>query len=328
MRERRPDLFAGLNQYVSDIQNVISASAAATYIICRDRVVNEWYSGSHSSSQGSRQVDAESQFNVASIRKTYLGFAVSLALSEGKIKSLDDPVTDYASGLEEDLWEHTTIRHLLSHTHGVQGLNRRVFPPGTGWMYNNTGVNLLIEFIHQLYGKPFPEVLQERVFTPCGFTETGWRTEQNDKLVWLDEQYAGVSGSEANLFASARELACWGYLHLTKGVIKGKQTIPAEQFEQVTTILSPDTLDQPLPRNGFFWFVQDEPRSKSELGEELPPGSFQVLGLTGCACLVIPQYETVAVRMYNQKGPNPIGYDYLEDIRSFGNKVAECTAGL
>jgi uncharacterized Fe-S cluster-containing MiaB family protein len=28
--------------------------------------------------------------------------------------------------------------------------------------------------------------------------------------------------------------------------------------------------------------------------------------------------------MYNQNGPNPEGYDYLKDIKTFGNLVCEC----
>ncbi|MFC4102317.1 hypothetical protein [Paenibacillus xanthanilyticus] len=48
----------------------------------------------------------------------------------------------------------------------------------------------------------------------------------------------------------------------------------------------------------------------------------QMLGITGCACLVVPEYDAVVVRMYNQLR-NPPGYDYLRDIRQFGNLAGE-----
>jgi CubicO group peptidase (beta-lactamase class C family) len=67
--------------------------------------------------------------------------------------------------------------------------------------------------------------------------------------------------------------------------------------------------------------VQDKPRPLSELGNELPKGSYQSLGFYGNAVLVIPEYNIVAVRMLNQIEPEPAEYDYLKDIQSFGNLV-------
>ncbi|SYX83270.1 hypothetical protein [Paenibacillus alvei] len=143
-------------------------------------------------------------------------------------------------------------------------------------------------------------------------------------MVWLDEVYTDDQGNNGNLFVSARELARWGQLHLDKGMYKGTRIVPTEVFELAISICTPPQLEPHLPRNGFFWFVQDIPRAASELGDQLPGGSFQSLGITGCACLVIPKYQTVAVRMYNQQGGNPAEYDYLKDIRTFGTMV--CTA--
>lgn len=315
--------FIELNEYVSQVKSKISATAAAIYIIHNGRVVNEWYSGMHDNSKHSRFVDEESQFNVASVRKTFLGFAVSLALHEGKVRSIDDLVVDYLNELDSEALGHTTIRHLLTHTHGLGELHNRLFLQGTDWKYNNIGVNLLIEIIRKLFKMPLSQLLQERVFMPMRFIQTGWKMEYNEKLVWVNEQYKDDQGNQANLFMSTRELAYWGSLHLNKGAINGKQILPKEIFEQTTTIITPPDLEQKLPRNGFFWFVQDEPRSFTELGDKLPYGSFQSLGATGCACLVIPECKTVAIRMYNQTGQNPVGYDYLEDIKTFGNLVCK-----
>lgn len=313
-----------LTRHITEIQNTISATAAATYIIHNDRIIHESYSGTHDSSTDSRPVDPQSRFNVGSIRKTFLGFAVGLALYEGKINSIDSFVTEYLPHLNRDLLKSTTIRHLLTHTHGLSSLQSRSFAPGTDWKYNNVGVNILIETIEKVYALPLSQLLEERVFSPMEFKETGWENKQQANLVWLGENHKGCRGDEANLFISARELALWGCLHLNKGNVSGRQMFPVSLFEQLTSVLTPHMLEHKLPRNGFFWFVQDDPRALSELGEDLPIGSFQTLGITGCACLVIPEYQTVAVRMYNQQGANPPGYDYLKDIRTFGNLVHVC----
>jgi CubicO group peptidase (beta-lactamase class C family) len=320
------DAFEELNQYTLGIKNVIAASAASTFVIHNERIVNEWYAGHHDHDRhdyrGNRRlVDAESRFHIASTRKTYLGFAISLALYEGKLNSVNDYVTEYLTELDKSLLGHTTIRHLLTHTHGLQGQHKRLFPPGTDWKYNNTGVNLLIRIIQQVFGQPLAQVLEERVFKPYGFIETGWLKENNEQLVWLNEDGMGDQSAEANLYVSTRELAYWGYIHLTKGKFKGEQVIPSSVFEQAVSIATPSDLDEMLPRNGFFWWVQDRPRPLSELGHQLPVGSYQSLGLYGNALLVIPEYNVVAVRMYNQTAPNPPGYDYIKDIQHFGDMV-------
>ncbi|XID95004.1 serine hydrolase domain-containing protein [Paenibacillaceae bacterium WGS1546] len=320
----KENLFNSLNQYIFEIQNLVSASAASVLIIQDGVIVNEWYYGSHEHTEHSRKVDEKSQFNIASIRKTYLGFAISLALYEGKIKSLNDFIFDYLDDLDEDVIAGTTIRHLLTHTHGLNGPWKRVFPAGTDWKYNNAGVNLLIRIVQKVFDRPLARVIEDEVLKPYGLSETGWRKENSENLVWVNESYAGEQGGEANLFVSTRELAFWGYLHLTKGKYKGEQIVPKPVFEQAVRIITPSALDNALPRNGFFWWVQDKPRPMSELGGRLPKGSIQSLGIFGTALLVIPEHNVVAVRMLNQTERNPTGYDYLKDIQTFGNRVLEC----
>ncbi|WP_227793335.1 serine hydrolase domain-containing protein [Paenibacillus guangzhouensis] len=317
--------FTPLTDRILRVKEQLSCTAAAVYVIHRDTVVHESYMGSYDYEAQTLPVTASTRFNVASVRKSYLGLAVSLALHQKRISSLDDPITGYLDDLNVKAVQGTTLRHLLTHTHGLKNNHERAFPAGTGWMYNNVGINMLIRVIRKVFEAPLADVMRHYVFGPCGLTETGWQKEPNEHLVWLGESYAAEQGGEVNLFVSARELAHWGYLHLQHGLVNGKQVIPREVTERATIIQSPSRLDDSLPRNGFAWWVQDKPRPLSELGHSLPTGSYQILGKTGCACLVIPQYQLVAVRMYNQTGANPHGYDYLEDIQAFGDTVLACT---
>lgn len=57
MQRMETNHFQSLNEYVYVIQQSIGATAAATYIIQNDVVVNEWYSGTHEASDASRLVD-------------------------------------------------------------------------------------------------------------------------------------------------------------------------------------------------------------------------------------------------------------------------------
>ncbi|MCA1053731.1 beta-lactamase family protein [Rossellomorea aquimaris] len=315
----------GLYEYVNGVKDQISASSAAIYIIQGDQVIGEWYAGADPSTQ--KKADEETRYNVFSVRKSYIGLAVAILLKEGKIASIDEPVSTYLG--DHVLYEGLTIRHLVTHTHGLdekQGIFSRIHPVGEGWDYNNGGLSLLYEIIRKVSGKTVSKILDEHVFNILQFTETGWETkcsptmtadvnEQCEPTIRLGDD----TGFERNLFVSARELAHWGYLHLKKGRIKGTRVLEESLFDVSTAIHTPISFKNG-PQNGFFWFQNENNFHLSELGEELPPGSYQILGASGCTCLVIPEYEAVAVRMLNKRG-NPPGYDYLKDVQTFGNRV-------
>lgn len=118
-----------LTKYLQTVKNMISATAAAGVVVKEDKIIYEWYDGVHSHTN-QRKVDEHSLFNVGSIRKTYLGLIVSIAVHEGKIKSIDDLVSDYYDEMDRILLDKTTIRHLLTHAHGLND-KERMFPPGT-----------------------------------------------------------------------------------------------------------------------------------------------------------------------------------------------------
>ncbi|MNJ44823.1 Penicillin-binding protein 4* [compost metagenome] len=327
--------FNPLNSYVLGIQKQIQCTAAAAYVIQDDRVVNEWYSGRHSESGFSRKVGAASQFNVASVRKTYLAFAISLLVEKGLLQRIDDEISDYLHTPPEGL-TGVSIRHCLTHTHGLEsdeGKLIRAFLPGRDWAYNNVGVALLTEMVENVTGKSLAELMIDEVFEPMGLKETGWRTKYQEPLIYnyyeVEDNWVGPNnspaGDQSNLFVSARELAAWGNMHLNQGKIRGKQVFPKSVFNRITSQQTPAALPSHLPRHGFIWWLKSK-TSLNQIGHYAPSGAFQVLGITGCACLVIPEYRAVAVRMYNALS-NPDGYDYLQDIKQFGNQVIEALQG-
>lgn len=48
------------------------------------------------------------------------------------------------------------------------------FEPGTKWSYNNSGYTLLGAIIEKVTGKPYAQVLQERIFDPLGMNASGY----------------------------------------------------------------------------------------------------------------------------------------------------------
>ncbi|WP_171910650.1 serine hydrolase domain-containing protein [Rossellomorea aquimaris] len=334
-RQHNSPAFLPVAEHVADTFEKVICTGASTFIIHRDSVVFEQYIGKQSAAEDARLVQADTQFHVASVRKTYIGFAVSYALHYGYIKSIDDKVTCYLPDLDESEWKPVTIRHLLTHTHGLKKEGRNTvceFEPGTDWSYKQIGVEALTRLVKVTTGKSVAEILHETVFTPLRLRESDWYAEKNERLVDVilryeeDEDWRtseGTEGDKMNMYVSTRELAYWGYFHLKKGKINGKQIVPREIIDMAVSLQSPAALHTDAPQNGFLWFVKDLPATKTEIGPLVPKGSYQLLGFTNATVLVIPEKDLVAVRMFNSFG-SPEGYDYLADVRSFGDMVMKC----
>ncbi|WP_397538526.1 serine hydrolase domain-containing protein [Rummeliibacillus pycnus] len=334
IERRLSDKFKSVVTHVKNTSKLVDCSGAAIIIIQSDKIVTEKYWGKQSKSENARLIQPDTQFHVASVRKSYIGFAVAYAIHKGSISSIDDPVEKYLPFLEPDLIRGTTIRHLLTHTHGLLisiGEVQREFLPESNWAYRGTGIDMLTQIVKITTGKTVSEIVLEQVFEPLNFKESGWYGELTENLVdvirkpndqsWYTSK--STAGDKMNMYVSARELAKWGYLHLKQGCIDGKQAVTKEIINLSTSLISPKTLDSDLPQNGYLWFVKDLPSMKTEIGGNVPKGSYQILGYTGVTLLVIPKYDIVAVRAFNSFG-SPNGYDYLSDVRSFGDTVISC----
>ncbi|KOS62806.1 beta-lactamase family protein [Lysinibacillus agricola] len=293
------------------------------------QTVLEEYFGVQGQQKEAKKVGPHTLFHLASVRKAYVGFAVAYAIYHNYIASIDDKLSDYLE--HEKNFEDVSIRHLLTHTHGLRRQNEKVikeFKAGYNWAYRDINVELLAKVIFKVTGKTISEILDEQVFQKLSFTETNWFSEKfeqqievihNDNPFWYESDVC--DGSKMNMYSSLKELAKWGQIHLDKGKIDGKQFIPEEIILLSTTIQSPNSKPKYSPTNGFFWFVQPQQREGiTELSPILPVGSFQLLGYTSVALLVIPEENIVAVRGFNSFGSSE-GFDYIKDIQEFGSIV-------
>jgi D-alanyl-D-alanine carboxypeptidase len=140
-------------------------------------------------------------YEIGSNTKQFTAAAVMMLVEEGKI-SLEDKLTKYFPEAP-DAWSGITVRHLISHTSGIQNhvavpgwLNvfktsitsettpardellrlffklPLEFQPGETWSYDNTGYYLLGIIIEKASGKSYWDFLAERIFRPLGMTAT------------------------------------------------------------------------------------------------------------------------------------------------------------
>lgn len=204
-----------------------------------------------------------------SVTKSYLSTLAGLALDQGLIRDLDDPVIDYVPD-ETFTAEHNrpiTWRHLLTQTsewEGVlwgkpdaadrrRGLERTLQPPGTFWEYNDVRVNLLAYALLQVWRRPLPQVLREAIMDPIGASNT-WRWWGYDTS-WtpLDGQsMQSVSGGGhwgGGLIIDSRDHARFGLLFLRNGQWGAHRLLSQSWVEQAST-------SSPVQGNyGFMWWL-------------------------------------------------------------------------
>ena len=209
---------------------------AAALIVKNDTIVCEHYHGGW---------NEDTQSCIFSVTKTITSMLCGIALKEGYIKSLSDPVTDYIPELAEEapLFDSLRIEHLLDMTAGlkfeenyswnpfskmarlylgnnalkvVKGI-RFLHQPGERYHYDSMTTQILGIVIERATGKPYAQYLSEKVWQPLGM--------EKDALIGLDSRKHRVAKSYAGLTSNVRDLARVGRLYLNKGNWDGVQII-------------------------------------------------------------------------------------------------------
>ena len=139
--------------------------------------------------------DADSQFYIASVTKTFTSILVLQQAEAGRL-GLDDPVAAWLPGLASEIGETVTVRHLLTHTAGLmrdhsEGLDPGehindlalaldainavglMSAPGERYSYSNTGYFLLAHILETATGERYDTLLADGILVPAGMTATG-----------------------------------------------------------------------------------------------------------------------------------------------------------
>jgi CubicO group peptidase (beta-lactamase class C family) len=214
-----------------------------------------------------------------SVTKSYLSTVAGLAYDQRLIKKIDDRVADYVTE-EKFEGEHNskvTWRHLLTQSSDWSGClfdfcdwadrppkqggiddwkNRKLIEPGVQFEYNDVRVNLLAYSLLQVWRKPLPVVLKEKIMDPIG-ASTSWRWHGYDNsFVNVDGQMIqSVSGGGhfgGGLFINTLDQARFGLLFARKGKWKNQQLI-SEQWVKAAQQPS-----RPNASYGFMWWTNAE----------------------------------------------------------------------
>jgi CubicO group peptidase (beta-lactamase class C family) len=279
-----------------DFDGFLRQTDTLTFVVVHsDELVYERYFA------GSSRETLETSFSVA---KSVVSTLVGIAIDEGAISSVEDPVTDYVPELaERDLrFEQITLRHLLTMSSGLRyqeqdlplpwgddiatyyGTDLRevaidgaeiVRPPGQEWLYNNYNPLLLGLVLERATSMSVSEYMASRLWQPLG--------AEQDASWSLDSEESGFEKMESGLNATAVDYARFGALYLHNGEWNGSQIVSADWIRAATAA---DTSTDPNASYQYFWWVDLD-----------RPGRFYGLGNHGQYVYVAPDTNTVVVRL-------------------------------
>lgn len=227
--------------------------------------------------------DAESRFTSWSVAKSFVSTLVGMALAEGRIRSLDDPIDRYVPKLADSAYAGVPIRHVLQMSSGVEfdedyddlrsdirlfflqvyvlgrdaddltaGYDRHG-PSGTEFHYASVDTQALGMLVSEVYDRPFVDVLGERLWRPLGARSAFWNVDATSG--------EGDPIAFCCLNARLRDYAKLGQLYLQQGKWRGRRLLPASWVRRATTPgaphLEPGALAAPHSSRGYGlqWWV-------------------------------------------------------------------------
>lgn len=239
-----------------------------------------------------------------SISKSYLATTAGLALDEGLIRDLEDPVRSYVpdslfAGRNAPITWYQLL-HQTSEWQGTlwgkpdladrrEGVDRTLHEPGTFWEYNDVRVNLAALSLLEVWERPLPEVLRERVMDPIGASDSwqwhGYRTSYTPIAGRRVQSVSGGGHWGGGVWISTRDHARFGLLYLRDGLWGERRIFSPRWVELATT---PTALK---PTYGAMWWLNTD----RELYPSAPASSYFALGAGTNLIWIDPEHDLVAV---------------------------------
>jgi len=319
---RLPDsLLAAMEEY----------ETTAFLVVVDDSILFESYWDGYSDSSYS---------NSFSAAKSIVSLLTGALVDEGKIQSLDHPVTHYLPEFKDTEYDKITVRHLLTMSSGldwdesyasafspttkayygkelkdvVSGLKLKD-QPGTIFNYKSCDTQLLSMILEAASGKSLSEVASEKLWKPLG--------AERDALWSLDNEN-GHEKAYCCFNSNARDFARIGQMVLDSGAFAGKQVISKAYIREATKAASSlkDANGDPCSWYGFqFWLTRWNHHAV-----------VYARGILGQYILVVPDKRMVIVRLgkkrsdtYKEKTPLDVftyigaGFSVLSSSERVGN---------
>jgi CubicO group peptidase (beta-lactamase class C family) len=273
------------------VAQALQDSSALGYVVLhRGAVVHESYY------QGHGPAGLTNSFSMA---KAVVTLLVGAAIADGRIRSLEQPVSDFLPAYKEGPGARLRLVDVLSMKSGMSWDDPEVYnqvfakttrlyfgrdvkgfvseqpiveEPGQRFHYNSANTVIAAMVIEKATGKRLSEYLSEKLWIPLGM-------EQDAQ--WMLDREGGAELSFCCIAASARDYARLGQLVLQKGQWQGRQLVPADFIETALTPVAP---------NYGYTFRMDYAHS---------PKISLFRGIRGQLIIMVPEHDLVIVKVGN-----------------------------
>jgi CubicO group peptidase (beta-lactamase class C family) len=273
--------------------------------------------------------------NSFSMAKSIVSILIGIALDEGKIKSLDQPVCDFVPEYCHESNNKLTVRHLLMMSSGLNydegyaslfGPTTRsyydtdlrkqinelqvVTDPGKEFNYMSCNTQLLAFIVEAATGKNISEYASEKLWKPVGAEhDARWSLDRKD----------GDEKAYCCFYSNARDFARIGKLFLQNGRWNNTQVV-SENFVRESVSPAPiSDKGKPNAIYGYQWWLMNFE------GHDI----FYARGILGQYIIVIPDQNIIFVRLGHKRGEKDADGQLLdlpvyirEVISLFGKSVA------
>jgi CubicO group peptidase (beta-lactamase class C family) len=255
-------------------------------------IVAEWYADG---------ADDESWAASWSVAKSFTSALIGIAIEDGLIPGVDEPMTTWFPEWEGSEREAMTLGDVLHMSSGLDWIEdydpaavnesdiiRLVLgerdqlayaasrpaanEPGSVWSYSSGDTMLLSGVIEQATGMTADEYARQELFDPLGMEQVEW---------WRDAEEHTLT--YCCLDTTSRGFARFGLLYEREGSWGGEQVVPREWVEESLVPAPPSD-----GAYGYQWWLDQPPG--------LPEDVFAALGHDGQFIYVIPSLDLVVVR--------------------------------
>ena len=207
--------------------------------------------------------------NVKSVSKTWISALVGIAIEQGYIEGLDQPISAFydeiLAGASNASKRSITIGNLLSMQAGLEttsfynygawvlsddwvgfALNQPLqVSPGTRLTYSTGNTHLLSAILTQATGRSTLQFAREELGKPLGFQLESWPTDPG-----------GVYFGGNNMEITPRQMLAFGELYLNKGRANGRQVLSETWVETSHQRLAESGRERGR-YYGYGWWLRD-----------------------------------------------------------------------